>query len=402
MPTLKLYEPHKGQAILHLSDARFKIITCGRRWGKTLFAANDDIRYGWENPGCNMWWVAPTYNQTMIAYRLVTTMFNKIIKDNLRAERRITLINDTVYAFKSADRPDTLRGEGNDKLTIDEAALLKEGVWDEVLRPTLADRQGSANLIFTPKGHNYVYHLYQRGLKGDDGYKSFHFPSHTNPFLKQSELDEIKRNTHPNVFAQEYMAEFISDVGAIIKRDWWQYYTKLPDIPEFIWQSWDTAFKEKETADYSVCTTWCKDAGKIYLMHVYRDRVPFPTLKKEAMRLYNHFKPNIVLIEDKASGQSLIQEFANTTIPVKPIKVDRDKIARANAISPLIESGKVYLPETAEWLYDFMDELSLFPNGKHDDQVDSLTQALEYVHAKSGTWTDDYDMEVSTASQYDM
>jgi predicted phage terminase large subunit-like protein len=84
-----------------------------------------------------------------------------------------------------------------------------------------------------------------------------------------------------------------------------------------------------------------------------------------------------VLIEDKASGQSLIQEIRReTSLPLIPVKVDTDKISRAYSITPTIESGRVFLPKAAPWLHDFIEELSAFPNGEHDDQVDSLTQAL--------------------------
>ena len=117
-------------------------------------------------------------------------------------------------------------------------------------------------------------------------------------------------------------------------------------------------------------------------MDVWRDKVEFPELKRIAQSLYARDTPDIVIVEDKASGQSLIQELQrNTRIPVLPIKVDRDKVARAYAATPLIESGRVYLPENAPWLFDYIEELSSFPKAAHDDQVDSTTQALSYMRA---------------------
>ena len=112
----------------------------------------------------------------------------------------------------------------------------------------------------------------------------------------------------------------------------------------------------------------------------WRKKVEFPELKRAVQTLYTRDHPAAVYVEDKASGQSLIQELKReTAIPILAVKVDNDKVLRANAVTPLIEAGKVFLPETAPWLHDFIEELSEFPNGEHDDQVDSVTQGLNQL-----------------------
>jgi len=167
--------------------------------------------------------------------------------------------------------------------------------------------------------------------------------------------------------------------GEIIKREWWQYYEEPPEFSYKI-QSWDTAFKDKQQNDYSVCTTWGIVRNAIYLIGLWRAKVEFPELKQGAEALYLKHKPRRVLVEDKASGQSLIQELRrHTRIPLLAIKVDQNKVARANAATPLIEAGKVYLPKNATWLHDFIEECSAFPNAAHDDMVDSLTQTINYL-----------------------
>jgi len=164
--------------------------------------------------------------------------------------------------------------------------------------------------------------------------------------------------------------------GNILRRDWWRYYTERPVLTDII-HSWDTAFKGGTESDYSVCQVWGKSETGYYLLDSWRQRVEYPDLKKAAIALYERDKPSAVYIEDKASGQSLVQELKrDTAIPIRPVKVDRDKVARANAVTPLIESGRVYLPERAPWLHGLIEELSAFPTGEHDDQVDALTQAL--------------------------
>ena len=122
------------------------------------------------------------------------------------------------------------------------------------------------------------------------------------------------------------------------------------------------------------------NASGYYLLWVWRCRVEFPELKRRVAWLADEWKPNVILIEDRASGQSLIQELRNASrYPILPVKVDRDKETRAHAVMPLIEAGKVFLPESAPWLSEYIDELAAFPNGIHDDTVDCTTQALNYL-----------------------
>lgn len=164
--------------------------------------------------------------------------------------------------------------------------------------------------------------------------------------------------------------------GNIFRIDWWRYFTEWPPR-HLVIQSWDTAFKKGQDNDYSVCTTWVIHENAYYCIDLWRGRVEYPELRRIAIELYERWKPSKVLIEDKASGQSLIQELQRgTRIPLVPVRVDSDKTTRAHAASPLIESGRVYLPRGADWTEDLVRECSQFPNGAHDDIVDSITQFL--------------------------
>ena len=125
-----------------------------------------------------------------------------------------------------------------------------------------------------------------------------------------------------------------------------------------------------------------------YLLSCWRGRLEFPALKRQMVLLASEYSPTVILVEDKASGQSLIQELKyETALPIHSVVVDRDKVARTQAVTPLIEAGKVFLPESAPWLADFLDELAAFPTGAHDDVVDSVTQALNYLrHQRGNGW----------------
>ena len=194
-------------------------------------------------------------------------------------------------------------------------------------------------------------------------------------------LERIKQAIGSYEWQALYQQRPSSPTGNIFKRAWWRFYKDPPKM-DFIIQSWDTAFKDKQDNDYSVCTTWGFADSKMFLLDMFRDRLEFPDLKRQVQMLAARHHPRSLIVEDKASGQSLIQEIQRAKLPVIPIKTDRDKVARAHAVTPLIEGGAVYLPEWASWVEDYQTELADFPKGKHDDMVDSTTQALSYMADK--------------------
>jgi len=199
-----------------------------------------------------------------------------------------------------------------------------------------------------------------------------------------SELELIRRESGGAVWASLYQQRPAAADGAIFKRDQWRFYDQAPEMKRII-LSLDTAFKTGAENDYSVIATWGEGQNGYYLLSLWRDRVEFPRLKQTVASIANQWKAYVMLIEDAASGQSLIQELKNSTVlPVTPVKVDRDKVSRATAVTPLLESGKVFLPSGAPWLSNFIDEHSNFPAGRHDDCVDTTTQALNFLRG-SGT-----------------
>jgi predicted phage terminase large subunit-like protein len=195
-------------------------------------------------------------------------------------------------------------------------------------------------------------------------------------------LEKIRTVIGSAAFISLYQQRPQAAEGSIFQRTWWRRYSETPKEFKRIVFSLDSAFKTGEENDYNVCTIWGVTENAFYLLHVWRQRVEFPTLKSKLIDLATDWKPSIILIEDKASGQSLIQELhAGTTLPIKPVKVDTDKVSRAHACSPLVECGKVFVPESAPWVSDYVDELAAFSSGTWDDQVDSTTQALNYLRA---------------------
>ena len=202
------------------------------------------------------------------------------------------------------------------------------------------------------------------------------------------ELERIRTAIGGRAWASMYQQRPAAAEGVIFKRDWWQFFPQPLTVKlDQIVHSWDTAFKTGTENDFSVCTTWGVAGDGYYLLHLWRDRVEFPELKRVFATLAERWNPNAILVEDKASGQSLIQELKNSTaLPLIPVNVDRDKQTRAQAVTPLIEAGKVFLPQSAPWVSDFVEEMASFPNGVHDDVVDATTQALNYLRAEPLRW----------------
>jgi predicted phage terminase large subunit-like protein len=205
--------------------------------------------------------------------------------------------------------------------------------------------------------------------------------------LDQATLDRLATSMGSYNFSAQYLQSPTPLDGGMIKEKWFQTYT--PDMTPHAWdwvlQSWDTANKVTELSDYSVCTTWGVSGDYFYLLDVFRKKMDYPSLKRAVIDQKQGWGASTVIIEDKASGTQLIQELIHdghygiarfTPAP------GQDKVMRMHSCSSRIENGFLLLPENAEWLAEYLHELRAFPNGKHDDQVDSTSQALDWMRQR--------------------
>ena len=200
---------------------------------------------------------------------------------------------------------------------------------------------------------------------------------HDRETLRQMELSS------PYVFAGQYMQSPAPLGGGILKSNWFHRFdpSHPPTFKRTV-QAYDTAFSTKSTADSSVCLTFGETDSAWYLLDIWCERVEFFELKQAFARNAAKWRPNAILIEEKASGQSLLQEVRRETrLPVIGIRPTQDKIARVNLITPLIESGRVFVPDGHPMTNLFLHECGQFPNGKHDDQVDALSMALTWLNS---------------------
>jgi len=203
-------------------------------------------------------------------------------------------------------------------------------------------------------------------------------------FWSREELDGVRASIPVAKWNAQYLQNPTAEEGAIVKRDWWNVWdSDEPPTCSYIIHSYDTAFTKSERSDYSAITTWGVfhpddgDEAAIILLDAEKGRWEFPELKDAALRLYGEYEPDLVLIEQKASGTPLTQDLRKMGIPVSGFTPGRgaDKFSRMNACAPVFESGMVYAPE-ARWAEEVIEECAAFPNGEHDDLADSMSQAI--------------------------
>lgn len=196
----------------------------------------------------------------------------------------------------------------------------------------------------------------------------------------ENRLEEIKKTLGSYFFSALYQQQPIDNEHNIFQRDWWNFYTHSYNMSfDITIQVWDTAFEKGKENDYSVCATWGLIGDEFYLIDLYRKKMLFPELTEASIKLYNQHKPKYVFIEDAGSGKSLVQTLKiQTKLPVKPVKT-MDKSVRAHSVTPVIEQGRVFLPEKRDFIDDFLNEHNLFPSAKHDDIVDTTTIALQIL-----------------------
>lgn len=199
--------------------------------------------------------------------------------------------------------------------------------------------------------------------------------------LPLHELDSLKSGMGSSAYAGQYLQSPKAFDGNIVKREWFRFYDHYEEKDiELIIHSWDTAFKAKENNDYSCCTIWAVMKNGYYLIDVYKEKIESPDLKRKMIELAERDNPDYILIEDKASGIVMIQQLQDETkLNIIPVQVHNDKTVRLRDASPTIESGNIYFPRRRDFSLPTIDNMCIFPNGKHDDDVDSITQFINWI-----------------------
>jgi len=196
-------------------------------------------------------------------------------------------------------------------------------------------------------------------------------------------LANLRVEVGPQDWAGLFQQRPTEQGGGLFKFHWWKYAETLPDPTGEIIQFWDTAFKRGQENDFSACATLYPSKSNYVVKEMWRDRLEFPDLVRTVTSKAEQHRPTKIYVEDAASGQSLIQSLqSETRLPIIPVKVDSDKVSRANAVTGQVEGGNVLLPAGATWLDDFLDEATSFPGAAHDDQIDAFVGGLTQLAVK--------------------
>ena len=372
---IKLPKPHPGQQELLNGERRFNVACMGRRFGKSSFGVNRLVKYGYcQNQPVA--WFAPQYKLLDEAWRETRRRLFRNIARVDSQQHRLELKGGGTIDFWTLDTPDAGRSRKYALVIIDEAAMARnlEEAWTAAIRPTLADLQGKAWFLSTPKGGNYFKTLFDRA--GDDtDWARWQMPTSSNPYIKAAEIEAMKAELPGIIYQQEVLAQFVDLEGAAMKRDWLRYGDAPAGLP--VVMGVDLAISTKNDADYSSIVALSRDNdGLIYVRDAQRVRAPFHQVLQFIQQMAAKWNPATIAIEQVQYQAAVIQELARTTtLPVKGVAPDKDKLTRFMPLLARYEQRLVVHPPGMPGWFD--EELLSFPVGEHDDGVDALVYAFQ-------------------------
>lgn len=372
---------HPGQQMVDDCTARFVVLACGRRWGKSRFG----VKKAFEKllQGKRVWWIAPSYPMAMVGWRELKRLALQLPFIDVREAERTLKYGDGFVQVRSADNPNSLRGEGLDYAILDEAAFMDEQAWNEAVRPALADRQGAAVFLSTPKGRNWFWRLFEMGASGSDpDWKSFRAPTVNNPYITPKEIDDARELLPEKTFRQEFLAEFIHDGAGVFRN-------VRACVDDSVRQTGPKQFHQYiigadwgRTEDFTVLTVM--DATEKALVYMDRfNQIDYRIQRGRLSALYDLFKPTVIIAEKNSIGEPIIEELLREGLPVLPfVTTSATKQVIIDGLTLAFERKQIKILEDEQLL----KELEAFeatrlpsgairyecPAGVHDDTVMSL------------------------------
>jgi len=381
-------QPHAGQLEVHNSDARFKVLSAGRRWGKTRLGVNECLDAA--SKGGRAWWVSPSYKTSEVGWRPLRQIVRKIPNAEIRlADRMVILPGGGLVAIRSADNPDSLRGEGLDFVVMDECAFMQKEAWTEAIRPSLSDRLGRALFISTPKGRNFFWELYQRGMMGETGWQSWTFPTVNNPYIAASEVEAARRDLPEIIYRQEYLAEFVDDQGGVFRRVQ-EAAILTPQEPQ-PGRQYVAGVDVAASVDYTVVTVMDAESKEMVYMDRF-NRVDYPVLINRLESVYHRYHLISMVVESNSIGRPVIDELVTRGLNIVPFTTtSATKQAIIQQLQAAFESAQVKIindPVLVGELLSFEAKRNASgsfsysaPDGMHDDCVMSLAIAWSGVNS---------------------
>lgn len=397
---------HERQQEIYLDDHRFKVIAAGRRFGKSFLAAVILLVEGAKTSKVRsdgvvvdlaleeVWCVGPTFEQEKrIMWPVLLEIGHDLIAHKHEQTGVLTLVNGRKVAIKGSDRPDNLRGSGLSAVVMDEYAFMRPEVWELIIRPQLARTEGIAMFIGTPDGKNHFYELFVRG-KSDDpkwsDWKSWHFPSIDNPYLPKAEIANAEATMSRDHFRQEFMADFDSGGGYILRPEDFKIVDAIPgagdkyiavDLAGFVKAEGGRTLEQRDSSAIAIVHShregWCVEN----IIHGQWD------VRETAARIvyaYRTYRPIKIGIE-QGMAKNAVMPYLEDAMNQYGVYFNVEELRHGNqlkasriswALQGRAEKGRIQLlrgKTGSQWIPEFLEQCKDFPNQlAHDDLIDAL------------------------------
>ena len=371
--------------------ARFKVIAAGRRCGKTRYAAWRLIVEALSASSGSVWYIAPTQQQARdIIWSQLLDLGKDVITNSHVNNMQITLINGSVISLKGADRPETMRGVALKFVVLDEYADMRPFVWEQILRPALADHEGDAVFIGTPKGRNHFYDLFNYAEKNKDPHwKCWHFTSYDNPILKETEIEAAKNSMSSFAFRQEFLASFEAAASDIFKPDWFKIEEEEPeegewhiavDLAGFEEVAKEASNKKKHLDETAIAVVKVHNKGW-WVKEIHHGRWDVRETAVRILQVARSVQCYRIGIEKGALKNALMLYLKEQMIRLG-FHASIEELTHGNkkktdrivwSLQGRMEHGRIKF-NRGDWNKVVFDQLMQFPDSKtHDDLIDCLS-----------------------------
>ena len=378
---------HPAQLQIFKSDARFKIVVAGRRFGKSYLSAWLLLINAIQSKSKDVFYIAPTFQQAKdIMWSMLKDLGQDLIVQAYENTAVLTLINGRKIYLKGSDRPETLRGTGISYVVLDEYASMKPVVWEQIIRPSLADVQGRALFIGTPAGKNHFFDLYN-DAEEDNEWDRFQFRSIDNPFLPATEIQASRKNMSTMSFRQEFEASFETFTGGIFKEEWFKVEEE-PEEGTYCIAIDPAGYEESEKErnlkrsrlDETAIAIVKIDRDKWWVKDILHGRWNIKETAKRILKAAINVEASTIGIEVGALRNAILpyledeMRTENQWLSIAELrhggKKKNDRITWS--LQGRMEHGQITFNPEKDWKV-FISQLLDFPNRlAHDDLLDSL------------------------------
>lgn len=393
-------ELHTGQIEVYESLARFRVLCCGRRWGKSIVcraAILDGVTKGQK-----VAYMCPTNKMLGEMWRAIKALLAPITEEKNEQEHRIQTINGAVVEMWSLDNPDGPRGREYDLVIIDEAGVIPSGdPWQEVIRPTLMSTHGRALFASTPKGYNWFWGLFRLGQSSlEPDWACWHKPTVDNPHIDPQEIEDARRTTPVNIFSQEYLANFISDSGSVFRKLDEAAIAPQQNEPK-LGHVYIIGVDLAKTNDFSVYTVIDATAKAVAFID-RANHVDYSLQKERLVSLTNRYHAAAVIVEQN-TNLAFMEQLVDTGLPIYPfVTSGPTKALIIESLAAAFDNEELLLLDPQhDFAQEMLNELRAFqmerlpsgafryggPRDTHDDIVMSLALAYYGATFDVPTWS---------------